>query len=80
LIVLTQILRKVTAIEVDNSDVLPLNRYSVETRYPGSWDPITRAEAERAVGYARKVRDAVTAHLPLEVSEVSEAKEEEQSE
>lgn len=80
LIVLTQMLRRVTAIEVDNSDVSPLNRYSVETRYPGSWDPITLAEAERAVGYARKIRDAVTARLPPEVFEVSDAKTEERSE
>jgi HEPN domain-containing protein len=80
LIVLTQMLRKATAIELDNSEVSPLNRYSVETRYPGNWDPVTRAEAERAVGYARKIRDAVRAQLPLEVFEVSEAKTEEHGE
>jgi HEPN domain-containing protein len=44
--------------------VLPLNRYSVEARYPGEWDPITRAEAEAAVAIARELREAVRRLLP----------------
>ena len=44
--------------------VLPLNRYSVEARYPGDWEPINRKEAESAVGIARQVRDTVRKRLP----------------
>ena len=45
-------------------DVSVINRYAVETRYPGEWEAITRAEAEEALGIARKVRAAVRAALP----------------
>jgi HEPN domain-containing protein len=44
--------------------VLLLNRYTIEARYPGDWEPITREEAEEAVAIARRVRDAVRTHLP----------------
>ena len=36
-------------------DMVELNRYSVEARYPGEWEEISRAEAERAVMLARAV-------------------------
>ncbi|HMC57799.1 MAG TPA: HEPN domain-containing protein [Candidatus Solibacter sp.] len=39
-------------------DMVDLNRYSVESRYPGEWEPISRDEAERAVSLARAVRAA----------------------
>jgi len=45
-------------------DVQPLNRYTIEARYPGDWDPIDRFEAERAVSVARRVRDVVRSLLP----------------
>jgi HEPN domain-containing protein len=45
-------------------EVQPLNRYSVEARYPGDWDPIERQEAAEAVNMARGVRDAVRNVLP----------------
>jgi len=48
-------------------DVQPLNRYSVEARYPGDWDPIDMQEAHDAVKMARAVRDAVRSVLPAEV-------------
>ncbi|MBI5428628.1 MAG: HEPN domain-containing protein [Nitrospinae bacterium] len=41
-----------------------LNRYSMEARYPGDWEPITRAEAEKAIVIAKKVRDAARSVLP----------------
>lgn len=37
--------------------------YAVEARYPGEWEVIERAEAERAVALARKVRDAIQRRL-----------------
>ena len=48
-------------------DVQPLNRYTIEARYPGDWDPIDRSEAEQAVAMARRIREAVRALLPPEV-------------
>lgn len=48
-------------------DIQPLNRYIIEARYPGDWDPIDRSEAEQAVAMARHVRESVQALLPPEV-------------
>lgn len=48
---------------VDIAETLQLNRYTIEARYPGDWEPITREEGERAVALARQVRDAVNRHL-----------------
>lgn len=45
-------------------DVAALNRYAVEGRYPGEWEPITRHDAEAAVETARKVREAIRRYLP----------------
>lgn len=45
--------------------VQPLNRYSVEARYPGEWDPIDPQEAAEALGAAREVRAAVRRILPV---------------
>jgi HEPN domain-containing protein len=36
-------------------DMVELNRYSIEARYPGEWEEISRAEAERAVMLARAI-------------------------
>lgn len=47
-------------------EIVALNRYTVEARYPGDWEPITRREAEEAVAMARKAREAVRARLPKE--------------
>jgi HEPN domain-containing protein len=46
-------------------EVVPLNRYTIEARYPGDWEPFDREEAETAVSIARKVRKAVRANLPM---------------
>jgi HEPN domain-containing protein len=50
--------------ELTITDVQPLNRYIVEARYPGDWEPIDRAEAEKAVASAVKARSAVRKSLP----------------
>jgi HEPN domain-containing protein len=39
-------------------DTVELSRYSIEARYPGEWEEISRAEAERAVMLARAVGTA----------------------
>lgn len=49
-------------------DVQPLNRYTIEARYPGDWDPIDRVEAEQAVTMARRLREAVRALLSGEAA------------
>lgn len=49
------------------SRVLRLNRYTIEARYPGDWEPITRLEGEQAVAIAREVREAVRQHLPSDM-------------
>jgi len=52
------------ALNLRVEDVQPLNRYSVEARYPGDWDPIDLQEAIDAVRMARRVREAVRNVLP----------------
>ncbi len=47
-------------------EIVPLNRYTVEARYPGDWEEITRPAAEVAVAIARQAREAVRACLPPE--------------
>jgi HEPN domain-containing protein len=44
--------------------VVPLNRYVIEGRYPGDWEPITVAEARSALEMAQSVRQAVLRRLP----------------
>ena len=51
---------------LDPVAVIGLNRYVIEGRYPGDWDPITRADAEAAIAVARFVRNAVKVLLPIE--------------
>jgi HEPN domain-containing protein len=60
---LMQLLPPGTAVGVEIEELLSLNRYSVEARYPGDWEPITREQAEEAVGIARRLREAVRAQL-----------------
>lgn len=52
---------------IEPGDVHQLNRYTVEARYPGDWDPIERAEAVDAIGRARMVRERVRGSMPREV-------------
>jgi len=54
------------ALDLTAQDILSLNRYAVEARYPGVGEPITRAEAEAATALARRVRAVVLARLKIE--------------
>jgi len=45
--------------DVSEASLASLNRYAVETRYPGDWDIISRREAEDAPDSARLVREIV---------------------
>lgn len=51
-------------LDADTAAVIGLNRYAIQTRYPGDWEPIERSEAGDAVATARKVRDVVRAGIP----------------
>lgn len=51
-------------LSVNSEDLLVLNRYSIQPRYPGDWWPYSKADAEEAVALARSVRRAVRDCLP----------------
>ena len=55
---------KTLTLGIRESDVAEVNRYAIEGRYPGEWEPITREDAETAVRAARKTREAVWKHFP----------------
>jgi len=42
-----------------------LTSYAIITRYPGDEEPLTRADAKRALSIARKIRQSVEKHLPM---------------
>ncbi len=64
LLELLPLVPKTVHLEFQSSDLGVVNRYVIEGRYPGDWEPITRQDAEEAVEVARKVREAVRKHLP----------------
>ncbi len=55
--VIFQMVPASSGLDIDLGEILPLNRYSVEARYPDDWEPITREEAEAAVQIARNVSE-----------------------
>lgn len=59
LVVLLNLTAGIGGLTLDVGQVQPLNRYSVEGRYPGDWDPIDRQEASQALKMAGAVREAV---------------------
>ena len=64
---LLRLLSSEPTLQTDVDALLALNRYTVEARYPGDWEPMDRPEAERAVELARKLRTAVRALLPKDI-------------
>jgi HEPN domain-containing protein len=52
------------SLDLRRAQVIPLNRYVIEGRYPGDWEPVTVAEARRALEMAQSVRQAVLRQLP----------------
>jgi HEPN domain-containing protein len=55
------------SLKLSRTQVVPLNRYTIEGRYPGDWEPITTEEAREALAAAREVRAAVRILLPDEI-------------
>jgi HEPN domain-containing protein len=64
LVVLLNLALPASGLKLSVESLQPLNRYAVETRYPGDWEPIDRAEAQEAVKMAERVRAAVRRALP----------------
>ena len=62
--VILQMVPASSGLDIDLREILPLNRYSVEARYPDDWEPITREEAESAMQIAREVSERAR-HLLL---------------
>lgn len=48
-------------------DLATINRYAVETRYPGEWEIVTRQEAEESVRIAGDVRQKIRQLLGKDV-------------
>ena len=67
LVLLLNRLARESGLELPAEEVQPLNRFSIEARYPGDWEPIDMQEASDAVVRARRVRDAVRKVLPKNV-------------
>ena len=68
LVVLMRRVDEHVKLTIDITEIIPLNRYAVEARYPGDWDAISRDEAEKAIAIARHLRRAIRACLPSESS------------
>lgn len=59
LVVLVELVPPDLSLGAELAELAVLNRYGVEARYPGDWEPITREDAEQACGTARKIRETV---------------------
>lgn len=55
------------------TELAELTPYAVEARYPGDWDPQTRADAARAIECALSIRAAVRTCLPAGVDNLGPA-------
>ena len=66
LVVLVELVPPALSLGVELAELAVLNRYGVEARYPGDWEPITREDAEQACGTAREIRETVRNLLPTE--------------
>ena len=61
--VLVQRVRSRITQDIDEASLIALNRYAIQTRYPGDPEPIDRPEAMKAMATARKLRKIVRAAL-----------------
>jgi HEPN domain-containing protein len=65
--VLHDLATKSAKLRLSLEKLAPLNRYVIEGRYPGDWEPILQKEAKEALAMARKVREVVRKLLPMAV-------------
>ncbi len=64
---LVSLLPKHLMINVKRAELSALNRYSVEARYPGDFEDLTRKDAREAIAIARKIQIEIQRYLPKEV-------------
>lgn len=62
-LVLLRNLLPASAPDVNLAWLRTLNRYSVEARYPGDWEPITNEEGKVAVQMAKEIKKASIGYL-----------------
>jgi HEPN domain-containing protein len=60
----------------DPAEAAFLGRFSVETRYPGDDEPVTRADARRALRIALSIRKGVKGLLPRKIIRLPAQEEE----
>ena len=58
------------SLNLSRERVVTLNRYVIEGRYPGDWEPIALEEAKRALAAAKEVKSAVRSFLPEEIRDL----------
>jgi HEPN domain-containing protein len=58
------------SLNLSRERVIPLNRYVIEGRYPGEWEPIALVEAKSALAAAKEVKSAVRSFLPEEIRDL----------
>jgi HEPN domain-containing protein len=63
LIILFNMIPSNNILSIEKHDLLALNRYSVETRYPGDLEPYSLEEAADAIAIAQKVAAATQSCL-----------------
>jgi HEPN domain-containing protein len=68
--VLFQLVQKHCEFGLKLTDIIPLNRYVIEGRYPGDWEPISEEEALAAIKIASSVRDGIRLILQNEQNEL----------
>lgn len=66
---LIQLVPEKIQLGLDLKGLLGLNRYAIEARYPGNFEPIMREEAEEALETAKAVRSAVRSNLSEKIIE-----------
>ncbi|MGA8830330.1 MAG: HEPN domain-containing protein, partial [Desulfomonilaceae bacterium] len=59
LVILFNLLKDVETLPLQVEEVQPLNRYSIESRYPGDWEPIEESEARAAFKMVRNIRRVI---------------------
>jgi len=59
LVALFNLLRPIETLSLQLQDVQPLNRYAIEARYPGDWEPIEEKEARSAFEMVKKIRGVI---------------------
>jgi HEPN domain-containing protein len=64
---LLELSQKSSRFEMKWSQIVSLNRYTIEGRYPGDWEPISKEEVIVAIETAVSVREAVRLLLPYEI-------------